>query len=53
MAHEDALYLIGHLRSRATLEPTLHQAEVKTWISRVETILCFLDTLVSQVLTQL
>ena len=29
MAHEDALYLIGHFRSRATLEQTLHQARIK------------------------
>ena len=41
MAYEDALYLIGHFRSRATLEPT----RVKTRISRVETFLCFLETL--------
>ena len=26
MAHKDALYLIGHFRSRESLEPTLNQA---------------------------
>ena len=36
--HEDALILIGHIRSRATLEPTLHQTRVKTQVSRVETV---------------
>ena len=44
MAHEDALYLIGHFRSRATLEPT----RVKTRVSRFETLLCFLETLVTE-----
>ena len=45
MVHEDALYLIVHFRrSRATLDPTLHQARVKTRVSRVETLLCFLET---------
>ena len=34
-------YLIGHFRSRATLEPTR--------VSRVETFLCFLETLVTRV----
>ena len=37
MAYEDTLYLIGHFWSRATLEPILHQARVKTRVSRVET----------------
>ena len=44
MALEDALYLIGHFRSRATLESTLHKAKVKTRVSRVETLLHFLET---------
>ena len=47
MAHKDALYLIGHFRSRATPDQTLHRARVKTRVSRVETLLCFLQTLVS------
>ena len=51
MAHKDALYLIGHFRSRATPELTLHQARVKTQVSRVETLLYFLETLVTRVRT--
>ena len=41
-APEDALYLIGHFRSYATLEPTLHQARIKTPVSRVPALLYFL-----------
>ena len=48
MAHADALYLIGHFRSRASLEPT----RVKTRVSRVETFLCFLEALVTRVRTR-
>ena len=33
MAHESALYLVGHFRSRATLEPTFHQARVSTRVN--------------------
>ena len=33
MVHDDALYLISHFHSRATLEPT----RIKTQVSRVET----------------
>ena len=48
MATQDALNLINHFQSRATLEPTLHQARVKTRVSRVETLLCFLETVVTR-----
>ena len=33
MAHEGALYLIGHFRSHATLELTLHQVRVSTRVN--------------------
>ena len=46
MTHEGALYLIGHFRSRATLDLT------KTRVSRVETLLCFLETLAIRVRTR-
>ena len=49
MAYEGALYLTGHFRLRATLEHTIHQARVKTRVSRIETLLGFLETLVTRV----
>ena len=33
MAHEGALYLIGHFQTRATLEPTLHQGRVSNRVN--------------------
>ena len=39
MAQEDALYLIGHFRPRATQEPTLHQARIN-WFRCHDTDVC-------------